>query len=239
MFFKKKIKGPIKIALGEGQFYKSWEADQQDCAYDLAIVTSSDHYNLVYQNGDFCGMPLNGGKIYPFSYDPTRKGSRGDKKDFATVKVVCVTAGAALQVDWGVFDKLAKDKKENGKPYLYGAHGTFIVEVNPADAAGNADKFYRKLCVQSNGSEMDADGVRNKLKVMFENKICEVIEDVFDEQPLKLSEFIGIDAREANKISKEVYKKIKDIFTEFGLTINKVASESAIVNQLTIREYSK
>ena len=74
---------------------------------------------------------------------------------------------------------------------------------------------------------------------MFENKICSVIEDTLDEQNALLSSYVGIDAREASKISGEVYKKVKDLFAQFGLTINKLASESAIVNQLTIREYSK
>ena len=239
MFFKKKIKGPIVISLGEGQFYKSWAANQKDCAYGLHITTSADHYNLIYQDGEFYGMPLNGGKVYPFSYDVTKKGSRGDKKQFDNIKVVCLTAGAVLQIDWGVSDKLIKDKKDNGKPYYYGAHGSFIVAINPADAAGNADMFYHKLCVQANGCEMNSETLRNKLKVMFENKICSVIEDTLDEQNALLSSYVGIDAREASKISGEVYKKVKDLFAQFGLTINKLASESAIVNQLTIREYSK
>ena len=236
MLFRKKMKDSMPLRLGEGQFCISWHGNQKDCAYDFEIETSANSYNLVYQDGKFLGIPLkNGGPLYPFSYDPAKKGSRGDKKKFKTVEVVCVSAADNLNVNWGVPDFLMFDK--DGKAYDIGASGTFYVEIDPADAAKSADTFYRKLCFQKDDGGMTNEELRDKLLRAFKEVIGAKLEESIAEFDRPLSQMIGLTPKEKLEISKAVYYKVKDIFANYGITIVKVSSVNSIVDKLVVREH--
>ena len=83
MFSKKKKKGPIDIKLREDQFCCVIEDNAADVKNTYCIMASGDNYYLLYRDGRFLGMPRPfGGPIFPFSTDPTKKGSNRDRKQF-------------------------------------------------------------------------------------------------------------------------------------------------------------
>ena len=100
--FKKKKKGSVEIKLAADQFCRILEDKAEDCSHTYCIDTDADQYNLLYRNGQFKGMPTPyGGTIYPFSVDPTKPGSRSEKKQFNRTKVVCLSKDSNLKVTWG------------------------------------------------------------------------------------------------------------------------------------------
>lgn len=235
-FLGNKIKGPIKITLDDGIFCKSWTASAKDCAHTLEVIASKKYYNLVYRDGEFFGMPRPmGGSIYPFSKDLLKPGSRAEKKNHCDIEVVCVTAGASLDVKWGVSDKYLHDSK-TGKDYYFHAFGQFYVEIDPADAAKNANTFYHKLCVQNDSDVMTNEALRDKLKAAFENRIAAVIEKTLLSIDRPLSSFVNVMASEALEISKKVYYEVRNMFSEFGITIAEEASIGSIVQSVGVRE---
>ena len=232
--FGKKLKGPIHLGLEGDQFCAVWEGRQKDCAYSLEIMTNADHYNLVYQDGKFLGKPLcNGGAVYPFSFDPEKKGSRSDKKQFNRTKVVCISSAFNFEVPWGAPDFLMF---YNGKAYDVGASGTFYIEIDPTDAGRSADRFYQKMLTQGDPSKMTTKALRDKLLAAFQNVIGAKIEECLEEVNRPLAEFVGLSSSEKLKISKAVYPKVKDVFADYGLTIAK-ASENSIVRNLVVKEH--
>lgn len=236
MFFRKKYKGSISLTLAEDQFCAVWEGKQKECAYDFEISTSADQYNLVYQDGKFLGTPLvNGGAIYPFSFNPAKKGSRKDKKKFKSTKVVCISSAFNLSINWGVPDFILFD--EAGKAFDVGASGVFFVDIDPTDAGRNADTFYRKLLTQGDPSRMNTKALREKLLPAFQNVIGSAIEAVIAEIDRPLSALVGLSPKEKIAISNAVYYKVKDVFASYGLTIVKISSMNSIVGNLVVKEH--
>lgn len=232
--FGRKIKGPIYLGLENDQFCSVWEGNQKDCSYHLEIVTSADHYNLVYQDGKFLGRPLsNGGSIYPFSFDPERQGSRSDKKQFTRTKVVCISSAFILEMPWGAPDFLMFYQ---GKAYDVGASGKFYLEIDPTDAGRNADRFYRKMLTQGDPTKMTTKALRDKLLAAFQNVIGAKIEECLAEVDRPLPELVGLTSSEKEKISMAVYPKVKEVFAEFGLNITK-STRNSIVGNLVVREH--
>ena len=83
MFFKKKKTGPVEIKLADDQFCCIVEEKAEDVSHKYCVLASSDNYNLLYRDGRFMGMPQPyGGSIYPFSQDPTKPGSKQQKKQY-------------------------------------------------------------------------------------------------------------------------------------------------------------
>ena len=236
MFFRKKFKGSISLALAEDQFCTVWEAKQKECAYKFEITTSSDQYNLIYQNGSNRGNRLpNGGTIYPFSFDPARQGSRKDKKKFTSAKIVCVSSAFNLSLNWGVSDFFMLDR--DGKAYDIGASGMFYVEIDPADAGTNAETFYHKLAKQGDPSKMNTKTLREKLLPAFQNVIGEKLEEALAEFERPLSALVSLTPKEKIALSNAVYYKVKDVFAAYGLTIVKISSMNSMVGNLVIKEH--
>ena len=237
IFNKGLIKGPIKLTLENGVFCKSWSATAKDCVHNLEAVASHKFYNLVYRNGEFWGIarPM-GGSFYPFSKDEklVKPSSRADRNNCTDIELVCLTAGAHLNVNWGVSDKLIRNK--DGKNYFFNAHGTFFIEIDRADSAANANIFYNKLCVQSGSNVMTDDELRKKLKAAFENRIAAVIQETLMEMDDSLDSFIDVMATEALEIGEKVYKKVKGLFSDYGLTIVEESSIGSIIAHVGVRQ---
>ena len=99
MFGSKKKSGPVEIKLEADQFCRVLEDKAAEVKSNYCVIASSDNYNLLYRDGQFMGMPKPfGGAIYPFSVDPTQEGSNGQKKQFHTAKIVCLSKDFNLKV---------------------------------------------------------------------------------------------------------------------------------------------
>ena len=232
--FKKKKKGSVEIKLGKDQFCRVLEDRATECSHKYCIDTDADQYNLLYRNGQFLGMPTPfGGTIYPFSVDPTKPGSRKQKKKFNRSKVVCLSKDFNLKVNWGTKIPFTMADCETQEPYTVGASGVFYIEIDTNDAARNADKFYRKCLTQRDAELFNTEELRDFLSEAFVNRVGAKIQDYLEEQKRPLSNLVGLQPSEFLKISEELFPKMKDIFADYGLTLVN-ASSGSILTRLIV-----
>ena len=237
MLFKKKKKDQVEIKLGESQFCSVIEERAEDVTNKYCIIASSDNYNLLYRDGRFMGMPCPyGGAIYPFSLDPRQKGSNGQKKQFHSAKVVCLSKDFNLKVFWGTDTPFILEDIETHKAYEVGARGVFYVNIDPSDAARKADQFYSKCLTQRNASLFDAEALRDFLREAFIMQIGAKIQQYIESQHRSLANYVGLMPSEILKISEELCPKMKDIFSEYGLTVVTEASANSILQGLVVNE---
>ena len=234
--FKKRKSGVVETKLNADQFCTVLEEKADDVKNSYCIMASSDNYNLLYRDGKFLGMPQPyGGPIYPFSVDPTKKGSNGQKKKFHTAKVVCLSKDFNLKVNWGTKVPYDFEDSTTGKAYKISARGTFYVNIDPSDAARKADQFYSKCLTQRNAELFTAEALRDFLCEAFIMQIGAKIQEYIEEKGRSLENYVGLMPGEILKISEELCPKMKDIFGIFGLTITDVSANS-ILQGLIINE---
>ena len=235
LFGKKLIKGSIELKLDENQFCSIWEGRSNEHAFDFCVDTNADQYNLFYRDGQFMGTPTpSGGSIYPFSINPIQKGSRREKKLFNRAKVACISSAFNLKVYWGTKVPFLMLDPTTQQPYSIGASGVFFIEIEPSDGGRNADRFFRKLLSQGDPSKMTTDALRDKLAETFINRVGAKIQEYLESLNRPLSNLVGLQPAEFVKISEELYPNMKDIFSDFGLTITK-ASKGSLLGRLIVK----
>lgn len=234
MLFKKKKKGSVEITLNDDQFCHVLQERAKECSHKYCIDTDADQYNLLYRDGQFWGMPKPfGGPIYPFSVDPTRPGSRGQKKKFNRAKIVCLSKAFNLRVNWGTRIPFTMVDCATQNPYHVGASGVIYVEINTNDAARNADLFYRRCLTQRDAELFNTDELRNFLSEAFVNRVGARIQNYLEMQNRPLSNLVGLQPAEFVQISEELYPQLKDIFADYGLTVVR-ASSGSILGRLIV-----
>ena len=238
--FKKRKSGVVEPKLREDQFCIVLEEKSDDVKNKYCILASSDNYNLLYRDGQFLGMPQPyGGPIYPFSPNPTKKGSNGKKKKYHTAKVVCLSKDFNLKVNWGTKTPFIFEDNKTKKAFSIGARGTFYVNIDPSDAARKADQFYSKCLTQRNAELFNTEALRDFLCEAFIMQIGAKIQEYIEEKDLSLENYVGLMPSEILKISEELCPKMKDIFSKYGLTIVSEASANSILMGLEVREIER
>ncbi len=237
MFFKKTKKDPVELKLGENQFCAIVEEKAADCSRKFCVLANSDTYNLLYRDGRFMGMPAPyGGAIFPFAIDPTKQGTNGQKRQFRSAKVVCLSKDFNLKVYWGTETPFILEDNETHKAYEVGARGVFYVNIDPSDAARKADQFYSKCLTQRNAALFDAEALRDFLREAFIMHIGAKIQDYIEEKGRSLANYVGLMPAEILKISQDLCPKMKDIFGAYGLTIVMESSSGSILQGLVVNE---
>ena len=237
MFFKKKKKSPVDIKLREDQFCAVIEDNAENVKKTYCIMASGDNYCLLYRDGRFLGMPRPfGGPIYPFSPDPTKKGSKRDKKKFHKAKVVCLSKDFNLKVNWGTKVPFTMADVDTNKAFSVGARGTFYVNIDPSDAARKADQFYSKCLTQRNAELFNAEALRDFLCEAFIMQIGAKIQEYMEAKHRSLENYVGIMPSEILQISKDLFPEMKDIFGAYGLTIVEESSSNSILSGLEVKE---
>lgn len=240
MFFKKKKKGPFDMQLKEDQFCSVVEESSCDVKNTFCIMASGDNYYLLYRDGRFLGMPRPfGGPIYPFSTDPTKKGSNRDRKHFNRAKVVCLSKDFNLKINWGTKVPFTMADVDTNKAFKVGARGTFYVNIDPSDAARKADQFYSKCLSQRNAQLFNTEALRDFLCEAFIMQIGAKIQQYMEEKHRSLENYVGIMPSEILQISEDLCPKMKDIFGHYGLTIVEESSSSSILTGLEVTEINK
>lgn len=235
--FKKKKSGTVEIKLGESQFCAVLEDKADEVSHKYCVIASSDNYNLLYRDGRFEGMPCPyGGAIYPFSVDPRQEGSKHQKKQFHSAKIVCISKDFNLKVFWGTDTPFIMEDINTHKAYEVGARGVFYVNIDPTDAARKADQFYSKCLTQRNASLFDAEALRDFLREAFIMQIGAKIQQYIEEEQRSIANYVGLMPSEILKISEELCPKMKDIFAAYGLTIVTEASSNSILQGLVVNE---
>ena len=238
--FKKRKSGIVEPKLGADQFCTVIEDKSDDVKKTYCILASSDNYNLLYRDGKFLGMPQPfGGLIFPFSIDPTKKGSNSQKKSFYTAKVVCLSKDFNLKVNWGTRVPFVFEDNFSHKAFRIGARGTFYVNIDPSDAARKADQFYSKCLTQRNAELFNAEALRDFLCEAFIMQIGAKIQEYIEEKGRSLENYVGLMPAEILKISEELCPKMKGIFGQYGLTIVEEASANSILMGLDVNEIQK
>jgi hypothetical protein len=236
-FFKKKKDGPVSLKLGADQFCTILEDKAEDVKSTYCIMADSDNYTLLYRDGSFLGMPKPfGGAIYPFSPNPTVKGSESQKKQFHTSKIVCLSSAFNLKVYWGTRSPFTLEDPVSQRAFSVGARGVFYVMIDPSDAARKADMFYRKCLSQGNADVFNTESLRDFLSEAFIMQIGARIQKYIEEKGRSLENYVGLQPSEILSISEELYPKMKDIFDEYGLTIVESSSSASILQGLNVTE---
>jgi hypothetical protein len=234
--FKKRFGGNVKIQLDPNRLANSVEYNSDDVKPDLCVIGYGTHYNLLYRDGEYLGIPhMNGGAIYPFAPDPRKKGSNGQKKKFSEAKVVAIPKDFEVLVKWGSGKSayFMNDPK-TGEPRYVNAHGTFYVNIDPTDSAHNANLFYSKILQNRNLEEFKLEQLREFLQAAFLNRIGAVIQSYVEEESLALDPEKSVPPAQMVKMSEAVCGKIKDIFAQYGLTINELSSSGSIVEKVVV-----
>ena len=240
MFFKNKKKGPFDIKLREDQFCCVIEDNATDVKNTYCIMASGDNYHLLYRDGRFLGMPRPfGGPIYPFSTDPTKKGSNRDRKRFHSAKIVCISKDFNLKVNWGTKIPFTLADINTNKAFSVGARGTFYVNIDPSDAARKADQFYSKCLSQRNAELFNAEALRDFLCEAFVVHIGAKIQQYMEGNHRSLENYVGIMPSEILQISNDLCPKMKDIFGAYGLTIVEESSSGSILSGLEVNEIQR
>ncbi len=239
-FKKKKKSGQENVQLAENQFCTVVEVDSEDVTTEYHFLANSDNYCLLYRDGQFLGMPRpNGGKIYPFSTDPTREGSRGELKSFTRARLVYLSKDFNLKVNWGTSSKFMLEDPQTHKAYYVGARGVFYVNIDTNDAARRADRFYRKCLSQGNATMFDTEKLRDFLREAFINHIGAKIQEYITQSGRSLDNYVGLMPSEILKISQELCPTMKDIFDEYGLTIVQKSSMGSILSGIEVEEATR
>ncbi len=236
MLFKKKKSGSVEIKLREDQFCNVVTENSADVKTDYCFIAQADNYNLLYRDGRFLGMPQPyGGPIYPFSTDPKKKGSNGEKKGFNTAKIVCLSKDFNLKVNWGTKTPFIMEDSNTNKAYKVIACGVFYVNIDPSDAARKADQFYSKCLTQRDAAVFNTEGLRDFLADAFIIHIGAKIQEYIENSGRSLQNYVGLKPNEILKVSQELCPKMKDIFAAYGLTIVTASSEGSILGALDVK----
>ena len=238
----KKI-NPITFNLGEEQFCKKVSADWDSIKKgykNYFVSASADEYTLLYQSGRFKGLPAAyGGKIYPFSLDPSKVGSKNEGKEIGMVDIIAIAKTTQLKVYWGTAVPFVFEDPTTMKPYSVSANGVFYVEIDSSDAARKADMFYRKIAKSRFDREgvLDTEAVRDFLREAFIMNVGTKIEEHINASGRSLANCVALPTSEIKKISEELCPTIKDIFGEYGLSIVVQASSGSILMDLKVEEF--
>lgn len=238
--FKKRKSDEVRIKLEADQFCSVIEEKQDDVTNKYCIIADANNYNLLYRDGRFLGTPQPfGGTIYPFSDDPRKMGSNGQKKAYRYASVVCLSKDFNLKVDWGTAHPFLIVDPVTQKPYEIGANGVFYVNIDPSDAARNADKFYSKCLTQRNADLFNTEALRDFLRDAFIMQIGAKIEQYITKSGKSLQNYVGLSPSEILSVSQEICPTLADIFDMYGLTVIQEVSSNSILRGLIVREVNR
>ena len=222
--FKKRKSDEVRIKLEADQFCSVIEEKQDDVTNKYCIIADANNYNLLYRDGRFLGTPQPfGGTIYPFSDDPRKMGSNGQKKAYRYASIVCLSKDFNLKVDWGTAHPFLIVDPVTQKPYEIGANGVFYVNIDPSDAARNADLF-------------NTEALRDFLRDAFIMQIGAKIEQYIAKSGKSLQNYVGLSPSEILSVSQDICPTLADIFDMYGLTVIQEVSSNSILRGLIVRE---
>ena len=227
--FKKKDKEPLHVKLKEDQFCYVIEKKASDVTNKFCFIAQEVNYNLLYRDGSFYGMPhAGGGRIFPFSTDPTRPGSKGEMKQFSEAQIVCLSKDFNLMVRWGGRTALKIYDKEANRVVQLGARGTFYICIDPTDAARKADMFYRKLLTQRNAELFNTEALRDFLASAFENQFAAKLEQYLESVDMSVTQLVGLKPSQYLDVSAALYPTIKDLLAVYGISIVETSKSSLL-----------
>ncbi len=239
MFFKKKMKGDHTFPIEPDQIATVVDLKADEVSHTYSVSANSTCYNMLYQNGSFMGLPCpRGGSIYPFSKDPTRQGSKGDKKNLRRATVVIISKTLRLKMYWGTGEQYYMEDPVTHESYRIGAHGVFYLYINNTDAGESARRFYEK-CSSGTIDNLSVEFVKTFLAEAFSPEIGAKLEEYLNEKKKSLATYVDVSPSEQLKISADLVERLDGLFTGFGLCIDKEASRRSILEGMIVNEIVK
>ena len=235
--FKKRIGGVVTPPMDPDRLANSIKFNSNDVKASMSVTARSVNYNLLYRDGQYLGIPfMEGGSIYPFSVDPRKKGSNGQKKKFNEAEIVTIAKDFTVKVLWGTKTPFTIEDPKTHKPYKITARGVFFVNIDPTDSARSANLFYSKVLSLRNLEEFRLEQLRDFLADAFVNRIGAKIQEYIEASGRSLENYVGLMPSEIVKISEDLCPKMGDIFGHFGLAIDEPASSGSILGALNVTE---
>ncbi len=220
------------VKLKETEFAKVKEYKAIEHTHKFHVIVDETNYNLVYRDGQFLGMPLRfGGKIYPFSKNLTKQGSWLQMRKFTSTRIITVSKGNKLLVEWGSSDPYMIEDPVTREPYKIYAGGKFYVGIIRNNLGETANKFYLECLSQ--GRLADQVSICNYLKPAFETYFGAKIQEYIQKKNKSLDNYVGLGPDDLLAISKELFETVKNIFESFGLEMV-AESDGALLKKLSV-----
>ena len=232
MFKKRK---PSIIQCDTKEFCKVETVFARKVSRKYHYIIPYTHYAFLSQDGRNVGMPAPlGGKIYPFSDDASRRGSRREKKRYTIAKLVVIHKQFKVQIRWGIGPaqqvKILDPKTQIA--YVLGASGSFDVQLDPRDMGTSANKFYQTLVDSATDFQsFDADALNQRLIDRFVQALGDSIDRVFLNAGITVRDNITLTTGEMGLIAKALEETMKNIYAEDGLILS-----GLVIGNVVIRE---
>ncbi|MBQ7364206.1 MAG: hypothetical protein IJW46_01260 [Clostridia bacterium] len=237
MFKKRPISAMIQCDRNE--FCKVETLFSNQVNHKFHYIIQRSHYAFLSQDGRDMGMPAPiGGKIYPFSEDPSRQGSRKERKRFTVARLTVIHNQFKVKVDWGTGPSREVKVLDSSKnvAFVLGASGSFSVQLDPADMGQSANKFYRTLVENADlSSNFDAMALQERLADLFIQNLGESIDAAFADASIKMRDGIIFTTGEMGIIAKHLSAKMKNIYAENGLILSDLTITNMVIRDKCVQ----
>lgn len=231
----KKKKAAATMQIGENKFCSVLEDRADSVTKKYCVIANADHYNLLYRDGVFLGIPCYyGGPMYPFSTDPKKRGSKKELKQYHTSKVVCISKDFNLKLMWGSPQAFNIEDPITHQQIKVGARGMLYLNIDDTDAAMNADKFYNKCITQRKAENFDTKELVNFLREAFVIHAGVKIQEYIAENKIPMSKLKALSPIDMVQISKEIFPKFASIFESYGLSLVKSSCEGSLIQGIEL-----
>ena len=231
-FFKTRENKPMTIHLEENEMFKTQIFHARGMNRKNYFIADADYYVFLKRDGEYLGYPrYQGGRLYLFSPNPLKQGSRSEKNSYQTAQVTAIQKDFLADVEWGtplqslwhIEDPLTKE------PYWVGGHGIFEVKIEPDDAGLNATKLYRRLLKPY--PDFTTEHLKERLRTEFTLEVGAAVERMMIMEKRSLANYVGLGPNDLKKVSTQILPTIGDIFAKYGLTITGFVLEGLQVHK--------
>ena len=238
--FKKRIGGNLTVSLCRDNFTTSITLKADDVKNSLSVSSFIDFPAILVRDEKYWGVPhVYGGQIYPFSVDPTKKGSNAQKNKFTTA-TVCFLNDFIGKILWQISCPLQITSPKIQKKYQISARGTLFAKFDESDPDNNAKLFFHSI-IAKNGDysvtgEQLADILRPKIASEMEVIIKDYIEKYLAQEGTSLSDFEELRPSDILKLSEIFCNKISHVFPKYGLAIEALCSSGSALSSISLKE---
>ena len=220
----------IQMSLQDDQLCKTWEGKSKDFGRNFCIATLSQYTYLLYCDGEFVGMFKNGMPIYPFSENPQKKPSFFQRKKICQATVVCIASGCCFQEYWGTDSPWLIADDETREFCAVQAYGSVYFEIG--SSSDDVLNFYKTFGQFGSGYVNQRD-VLNKFKSVLVSELGNFFNMALAENGISLG--AQLTPAEQLKLSKSMYRNVKNMFHRYGIYMNS-CTEASLLSGVVIKK---
>lgn len=191
-----------------------WKSPIQSINNQTKIYSQMDHDIIFIKNGSFIGLFNDQQEYYSIDNDVSGFLAKlfGKKKDNELCDIYYINKIVELENKWGTPSKIDIYDKEYGIYTHVGASGSYRFSVfNPL-------KLFSK--VKGVKVNLSQDFIRDFFRNEINTEIRNIIATFFLEYRLGIKDLALITTLE-KKVSEHIFLKIKDVFSSYGLMLNR------------------